>query len=530
MAAATLECDICNEEFDSGNHKPLCLNCGHTFCFFCIMELMTSSDICICPKCRKETAQDINKILVNYALIPSENKPYQRLPRSPSETPCLQHRKALDYLCVDCIELACFTCTRDTHATHKIEAIDDLLSGDESVVNSMKKIQTKMQDKISGFKNLAMEYDDFSSWIDDVINVKKDLDEWKEALQVQIVSADEDFQVWKESVSNADEKKRLEYVEILRRLQIKPAVYSKLPEIRAKLEAVVNKCRSLKMPVNPQNLSPHGQPLTITNFDEGKRAVRNLLPNRKSSNLVVISFHTNPIPQLDELLELIVSNDTGDVCLVNMDYYWRAPILQDGSLNTVIAKFGCWLSALYGSPYNVMNYVRQRKRKPRMFGVRFDTFQGLDYCIKNELPACEDVCCVRLRAVPNSQICTCVPDSLGTTLKDRGWKISRWHFPHLRDDDLDWMCKILQPFKDCSFSLVIPSDHLTGLGSRRLVEMLPNAKYIYCDPRPKLPTSASLQASTSTGDLVPQGCFSRSKFTELSTEIILQWVNNATSK
>ncbi|XP_047740728.1 uncharacterized protein LOC125179254 [Hyalella azteca] len=528
MATATLECDICTEEFDSGNHKPLCLNCGHTFCLTCIMELTTLSDICICPKCKKETAQDIDKILVNYALIPSENKPYQRLPLLPSETPCLQHHKALDYLCVDCIELACFKCIRSTHATHEIEAIDDLFNGDEGVVNSMGKIQTKMQDKISGLKNLAMIFNDFSSWIDDVINVKNDLDEWKEALQVQIISADKNFQVWKDSVSNADEKKRLEFMEILRRLKLKPAVHSKLPEITAKLGAVVNKSRSLKMPSNPHNLLPDGQPWTVTNSDEGERAVRSLLNNRKPSRLVVMSLHTDPIPRLGELLERIVANDTGDLSVVDLSYFWRPQNHADPTSGRFIKKFGCWLSALYGSPYEVLNYMRQRRRKPRMFGLRFENSHALDYCIGNKLPACEDVCCVR--GVPYNTRLKGVPYSLGTTLKDLGWKISRWHFPHLEDGDLDWVCKILEPFKDCSLSLVIPSDHLTGLGSRRLVEMFPNAKYIYCDPRPKLPTSASSQASTSAEDAVPQWCLSRSKFTELTTDLILQWVNNAASK
>ncbi|XP_047736010.1 uncharacterized protein LOC108675158 isoform X2 [Hyalella azteca] len=292
-------------------------------------------------------------------------------------------------------------------------------------------------------------------------------------------------------------------MEILRRLKLKPAVYSKLSEIEAKLVAVVNKCRSLKVPSNPHNLLPDGQLWTVTNSDDqGGRAVRSLLNNRKPSRLVVMSLHTDPIPQLGELLERIVANDTGDLSLVDLSYFWRF-----------------WLSSLYGSPYNVFNYMRQRQREPRMFGLRFEDSRALDYCIENELPACEDVCCVQG-----------VPHDLGTRLKDLGWKISRWHFPHLRNCDLDWVCKILEPFKDCSFSLVIPSDRLTGSGSRRLVEMVPNAKYIYCDPRPKLPTSSSSQTSTSTEDAVPQGCLSRAKFTELTTDIILQWVNNAASE
>ncbi|XP_018010956.1 E3 ubiquitin-protein ligase TRIM21-like [Hyalella azteca] len=367
MATAMLECDICTEEFDSGNHKPLCLTCGHTFCFSCILELTTSSDICICPKCKKETAQDIDKILVNYVLIPTENKPYQRLARSPSETRCLQHHKTLDYLCVDCIKLTCFKCTRDTHVTHKVEAIDDLVSGDESAMNSTRKIQTTMQNKIFGLKNLATALNDFSGWIDDAINVKNDLDEWKEALQVQIISADKDFQAWKDLVSNVDEEERLECMEILRRLKLEPEVYSKLPEITEKLGAVVENYRSLKMPSNPHNLLPHGQHWTVTNSDEGGRAVRSLLNNRKPSRLVVISLHTDPIPSLSELLALIVSNDTGDLSLVNLDTFWWPPKSDFYCSVDFIKEFGRWLSAVYGTPYDLVSYMRERQREPRMF-------------------------------------------------------------------------------------------------------------------------------------------------------------------
>ena len=54
MNKIILECSICQEEFDILNKKPISLNCGHTFCPSCLINLKKSLMEFICPICRVE--------------------------------------------------------------------------------------------------------------------------------------------------------------------------------------------------------------------------------------------------------------------------------------------------------------------------------------------------------------------------------------------------------------------------------------------------------------------------------------------
>ena len=246
MASATIECDVCNEEFDSGNHKPLCLTCGHTFCFSCITNLLRLPGTQNCPKCRKQVSLRIDQMLVNYALIPSENTARPDPTSSLSEAPCQHQGKALDYLCVDCMELVCFTCIRGTHKNHTIELLDDLFQEDESVLNSWTKIRTAMHDKLGRLNNLVSVSDDILSLIDEIINLKTEFQGWKDSLLAQKVSTEQDLQAWDAPATGVVENKRHECKEMLCRLKLKPPEDMELTEIRARLSAALEKCDSLQ--------------------------------------------------------------------------------------------------------------------------------------------------------------------------------------------------------------------------------------------------------------------------------------------
>lgn len=65
-----MECGICSEEYDQMRLTPRNLQCGHTFCSRCCMNLVDSHAI-ICPKCRMKTRyiKDIKDLSVNYPLL-----------------------------------------------------------------------------------------------------------------------------------------------------------------------------------------------------------------------------------------------------------------------------------------------------------------------------------------------------------------------------------------------------------------------------------------------------------------------------
>ncbi|XP_018019455.1 uncharacterized protein LOC108675912 [Hyalella azteca] len=235
-------CKACFKEFDSLNRKPLRLSCGHGFCFSCISSLPYVDGAIHCTKCKKSTLKYTDQMLVNNL---AEKKPSQRDLHPSSETACLQHQKALDYLCMDCMELVCFACTRGTHAAHKIDTIDDLLQGDETVVESRAKIRTMMKCKLKRADESISEFRAILEFIDK-IDLITPFKEGHKILQTQRVSTEQDLQAWDTSVSGADENKRHQCREILKRLLLEPEEIGEFSEIKKKMDAAGKDCHRLK--------------------------------------------------------------------------------------------------------------------------------------------------------------------------------------------------------------------------------------------------------------------------------------------
>ncbi|XP_047737070.1 nuclear factor 7, brain isoform X2 [Hyalella azteca] len=338
MACATIECEVCNENFDSGNHKPLCLPCGHTFCFSCITNLPGPSGTQICPKCRKQLPQEIGQMTVNYALIPPENTASPHPPRSLSESPCLHHGKAQECLCVDCMELVCSTCIMDTHKNHAFESIGDLMQKNQAVLNSWTKIRTTIHDKLERVNNLVSMSDDILSLIEEIINLKTEFQGWKDSLLVQQLSTEQDLQAWDAPANGVNENWRHECKEILCRLKLKPTEIMETQEIRARLFAALKKCDSLQ--TYELATYEHGVPWTVASCDERERAVASLSNNIKPSRLVALSTHTRPIPQQGELLSRLAAHHTGDISLLPLDSFWRPAGQLDEGMGAIINKDG----------------------------------------------------------------------------------------------------------------------------------------------------------------------------------------------
>lgn len=62
------ECSLCILPYDSTEHFPMILDCGHTYCKKCIDDLKAPR----CPNCSAPI--DPLKIKKNYALVPEERK------------------------------------------------------------------------------------------------------------------------------------------------------------------------------------------------------------------------------------------------------------------------------------------------------------------------------------------------------------------------------------------------------------------------------------------------------------------------
>ncbi|XP_018010921.1 uncharacterized protein LOC108668252 [Hyalella azteca] len=162
------------------------------------------------------------------------------------------------------------------------------------------------------------------------------------------------------------------------------------------------------------------------------------------------------------------------------------------------------LDTVYGSVYQVWHFSQNRRyvgatrAGPCKSGVRFDSDRYGEWC--QILPKqIDDVCYVRG-----------TPLDVSSLLWKNGCKVTRWHFPDLCDEDLDWMIGILRQFRHSRLRVVLPRNGLTATGARRLFEELPQIREVYHDPG-----AAPLTSAGSAPDLT---------FIELSTNNIIQWM------
>jgi E3 ubiquitin-protein ligase KEG len=68
-----IACPICYDHYNDKDKIPRILQCGHTFCQNCLMDLRTSN-ILTCPTCRKYFAPDVKQLIKNFTILGKEFK------------------------------------------------------------------------------------------------------------------------------------------------------------------------------------------------------------------------------------------------------------------------------------------------------------------------------------------------------------------------------------------------------------------------------------------------------------------------
>ena len=63
-----ITCPICFDTYNDKDKVPRILQCGHTFCQSCLMDLRTSN-ILTCPTCRKYFSPDVKLLITNYTIL-----------------------------------------------------------------------------------------------------------------------------------------------------------------------------------------------------------------------------------------------------------------------------------------------------------------------------------------------------------------------------------------------------------------------------------------------------------------------------
>ena len=164
----TLTCQICTSLYNDEAHTPIVINCGHTFCKFCLLKLISNDSYKSCPICKKKIESDKN---TNESLIPNYELLSLLIQISDKnlENSCESHpSEKLLFFCSKCKVLICQLCLLVNHIGdgHEIKRPEDSeLSKSLKIFNDYNKLvkdarETKLQKGLSirnAFKQIDVE-------------------------------------------------------------------------------------------------------------------------------------------------------------------------------------------------------------------------------------------------------------------------------------------------------------------------------------------------------------------------------------
>lgn len=122
-----MECVVCFSPYDSGDHRPLCLPCGHSVCQDCVGAMSSEGKAFLCPSCRVEIrGKSLEDFPVNFSLIGSTSMcqaVQEERKEEGSAAVCESHSsKKVKFHCAVCDSDFCSKCVvRHTGDNHKIE-------------------------------------------------------------------------------------------------------------------------------------------------------------------------------------------------------------------------------------------------------------------------------------------------------------------------------------------------------------------------------------------------------------------------
>ena len=114
---SALNCYLCAESYNKANKLPRFLACGHTYCSECCGIILEQVP-CLCPEDNFPISYSkTEEIPMNVALLKLIEKPNL----------CADHKKKLDYVCINCKSKICSHCAlMGGHKEHEIKAMEDV--------------------------------------------------------------------------------------------------------------------------------------------------------------------------------------------------------------------------------------------------------------------------------------------------------------------------------------------------------------------------------------------------------------------
>ena len=181
-----LECPVCYLPFTDEDRRPLMLECGHSFCSWCIGNVIEIYNHC--PTCRREIDQELEDIPVNHSLLQIVNLRNSTETNSSTndriksedelQNKCLLHEtETIQYYCKIYNFWLCQQCIivhTDHEADENISTTPCHISVDEALSDMKTKYHRINLDNIRKMKR-KMESVDY--WKDNIKRIREDLDQ-----------------------------------------------------------------------------------------------------------------------------------------------------------------------------------------------------------------------------------------------------------------------------------------------------------------------------------------------------------------
>ncbi|KAK7075973.1 hypothetical protein SK128_005123 [Halocaridina rubra] len=143
-------CEVCMENFTSGEKDPLVLECGHTYCRSCLQHILGEEVDLTCPLCRRyQENTDLDSLPINYKLlglpVPQKELKYES---------CSLHGDLLTYWCKTCMQQLCGLCLFRHPQDHDVGKAKDVLQEQKEILKT--KID-KWKEDIEGNNNAILQ-------------------------------------------------------------------------------------------------------------------------------------------------------------------------------------------------------------------------------------------------------------------------------------------------------------------------------------------------------------------------------------
>ncbi|XP_018016593.1 uncharacterized protein LOC108673302 [Hyalella azteca] len=358
-------CNVCENTFNSTNHKPLLLQCGHTYCLACLEDIEASGKK-LCPSCREEWRGESYELPICYMLIPGENL----VPKAAGDATgnkvdyntCLLHSCTIEHWCCKCQVATCKKCISEMHYAHGQVSFDNVVGQEIDIEQIKQSFNGNLGNKFKeGLKSSLTLCNEGIELMESMKEIETKLLAWKKHLLAQ----EKNLSACMEHVENTSEAAlKAKFDSFLKTMSWcdveKASLLSKFQLPAMKVDAFNGELRSLNedLEAEKQNLLPEefqalSKDIVVKGESMSKKIVRArpILAAREEATVTVVSSVQDPIISLQELL-LYLMNGRTVIHLQLLDTFFNGNRSSaDDSIRLkhfLCRNFGLHLASFYG--------------------------------------------------------------------------------------------------------------------------------------------------------------------------------------